>query len=303
MTNQNGKAILVTGATGGIGRRLVELLAEAGEPVRALCRRPEQVADFRGRGVDAVLGDLGDPASLEAAMRGADRLFLLTAPTRAQREHGRNGVEAARRAGLARVVYLSTADLNPDSAIPWVSAHADTGRRLQASGTPWTLLKPSAFMQNFLESAPAIKRGLLPQTSGRGAVGWIDSADIAEVAAQVVVEDGHEGREHVLTGPELLSVPEVAARLSTVLGHRVRYLHLPSRVYSALLRLSGLDAWMAEGLRHQYVDVVRHGQDDARVMTDTVQAITGREPVSIAQFAEANRAVMARSGHRSRDQQ
>lgn len=283
------KAILVTGATGGIGRQLVHALADAGEPVRALCRRPEQADAFRAQGVQAVLGDLGDPASLRAAMDGADRLFLLTFPGEQQRQHGRNAVEAALSAGVRHVVHLSTADANPASTVPWASAPAHTDALLQASPIAWTLLRPSAFMQNLLGSAAAIRRGLLPQTSGRGVTGWIDTHDIAAVAARVLVEGGHEGRTHVLTGPELLSVPAIAAQLSAVLGRRVRYVHLPSRLFSLLLRLTGSDRFTAAGLRHQFRDVLRYGRDDVAVLTETVRAVTGRAPRSFAEFAEANR--------------
>ena len=283
------QAVLVTGATGGVGRQVVQLLADAGEPVRALCRRQQQVDDFRARGVDAVLGDLGDPTSLVTAMDGVDRLFLLTFPGPSQREHGRTAVEAAATAGVRRVVHLSTADANPASAIPWASAPAYTDALLQATDLGWTLLRPAAFMQNVLESAPAIRRGLFPQTSGRGVTGWIDTHDIAAVAARVLIEDGHEGATYVLTGPELLSVPDLAGQLSTVLGRRVRYLHLPSRLFSVLLRLTGSDAFTAGGLRHQFAEVLRHGRDDAAVFTETVRSLTGVPPRSFAEFAEAHR--------------
>ena len=282
-------AVLVTGATGGIGRQVVTGLADAGEPVRALCRRQQQVDAVRDRGVDAVLGDLGDPASLRAAVEGADRLFLLTFPGASQRQHGRNAVEAALAAGVQRVVHLSTADANPASAIPWASAPACTDALLQASPVAWTLLRPAAFVQDFLESAAGIRRGVLPQTSGRGVTGWIDTADIAAVAVRVLVEGGHEGRTHVLTGPELLSLPAVADQLSAVLGRRVRSVRLPSPLFCALLRATGDDAFTAAGLRHQFRDVVRHGRDDGDVFTETVRAITGRAPRSSAEFVEENR--------------
>lgn len=281
--------VLVTGATGNIGGQVVRMLIDAGEPVRALCRRQQQVDDLRARGVDAVLGDLSNRASLVAAMDGVDRLFLLTFPGKSQREHGRNAVEAALAAGVRRVVHLSTADANPASAIPWASAPAYTDALLQATGIGWTLLRPAAFMQNVLESAPVIRRGLFPQTSRSGVTGWIDTSDIAVVATRVLIDRGHEGATYVLTGPELLSVPDLAAQLTTVLGRRVRYVHLPSRVFYALLRLTGSDAFTADGLRHQFVDVLRHGQDEGAVFTETVRSLTGVAPRSFAEFAEAHR--------------
>ncbi|WP_445445021.1 SDR family oxidoreductase [Clavibacter sp. km3a] len=281
-------SILVTGATGGVAGRVVALLADRGEPVRALCRRPDQVEAFRARGVDAALGDLGRPGTLGPALEGCDRMFLLTPVTPRQAELGRNAVEAAEAAGVRRVVHLSGGDATLDSRLPWARACAETDALLRASRLAWTLLRPSAFMQNVLQSAPAIRRGVYPQTTGRSAIGWIDAADIARVAAQVLTEDGHEGRDHVLTGPEALTSRQVAERLSTALGRRIRYVHLPGPLFGLALRAGGADAWLARGLVRQYAEVVRDGLDDVRAMSDAVSRITGTPPRSFLDFARAN---------------
>lgn len=295
MPDHAGRDILVTGATGDIGTQLVRLLVDAGEPVRAMCRFQQQADDLRRQGVEAVAGDFADPTSLRAAMAGVDRVFLLTSPAATQREHGRNAIEAAVATGVRRVVHLSTADANPASPIPWASAPAYTDALLEVAGLGWTRLRPTAFMQNFLASAAAIQRGFLPQTTGRGVAAWIDTHDIAAVAARVLVEDGHEGRSYVLTGPELLSVPDIAAQLSAVLGRRVRYVHLPAPLFQAVLRLSGSDAFTARGLRHQFVDVVRRGQDGGDAFTEEVRALTGVAPRTFREFAEAHRDAFATS--------
>jgi uncharacterized protein YbjT (DUF2867 family) len=281
-------SILVTGATGGVAGRVVALLADRGESVRALCRRPEQVEAFRARGVDAVLGDLGRPGTLGPALDGCDRMFLLTPVTPRQAELGRNAVEAAEAAGVRRVVHLSGGDATLDSRLPWARACAETDALLRASPLAWTLLRPSAFMQNVLQSAPAIRRGLYPQTTGGSPIGWIDAADIARVAAQVLTADGHEGRDHVLTGPEALTSRQIAERLSTALGRRIRYVHLPGPLFGLALRAGGADAWLARGLVRQYAEVVRDGLDDVRAMTDAVSRITGTPPRSFLDFARAH---------------
>ncbi|MBF4617201.1 SDR family oxidoreductase [Clavibacter sp. VKM Ac-2873] len=283
-----GSSILVTGATGEVAGRVVTLLAERGDPVRALCRRPEQVEAFRARGIDAVLGDLGDTGSLRRAMEGCDRVFLLTPVTPRQAALGRNAVEAATAVGIRRVVHLSGGDAALDSPLPWAKACAETDALLRASDLDWTLVRPSAFMQNVLESAPAIRRGVYPQTTGASAIGWIDPADIARVVAQVLTEDGHVGRDHVLTGPEALTSRQIAERLSTALGRRIRYVHLPGPVFGLALRAAGADAWLARGLVTQYARVVRDGLDEVRAMTDTVQEITGTPPRSFLEFARAH---------------
>jgi uncharacterized protein YbjT (DUF2867 family) len=291
----DGSRILVTGATGGVAGRVVALLAERGEPVRALCRRPDQVEAFRARGIDAVLGDLGRPETLGDALEGCDRMFLLTPVTPRQAELGRNAVEAAEAAGIRRVVHLSGGDATLDSRLPWARACAETDALLRASTLGWTLLRPSAFMQNVLQSAPAIRRGLYPQTTGTSAIGWIDAADIARVAAQVLVEDGHIGRDHVLTGPEALTSRQIAERLSTALGRRIRYVHLPGPVFGLALRAGGADAWLARGLVRQYAEVVREGLDDVQAMSDAATRITGTPPRSFLDFARAHAAELGRA--------
>lgn len=106
-----------------------------------------------------------------------------------------------------------------------------------------------------------------------------------------VLKDGpskHHGEYHILTGPELLSMPEIAACFSRAIGHKVRYLHLPGPVFGLLLRVSGIDAWMADGLVAQFVEVVRPGLENLEIQ-DTVERITGRKPVSFEEFAKKNR--------------
>ena len=284
----------MTGATGSIGRQLVRLLHERGEPVVAMCRRSDQVLTYQGEGVESVLGDLGHPDSLSSAMAGCDRVFLLTAAGPDQHEHGRNGVEAAAEAGVDHLVHLSTGDANPNSAIPWANAPAYTDVLVKQHAGEWTILRPTAFMQNLLLSADPIKKGYLPQTSGRGAVAWIDTADVAKVAATVLTAAGHHAKEYYLTGPELLSMPEITTLLSAVVGHPVRYAHLPGPLFFLALRAAGLDSWTARGLVHQFVDVVRRGHDFGALATDTVKTLTADEPRSLREFLADHRAVFTR---------
>lgn len=281
--------ILVTGATGGIGSQVLSMLHGSGAPVRAMARRDKQVKDFKGQGIDAVLGDMSDPQSLERAMQQVDTVFLLTLAQQQQAAFGRNAVRAAERAGVRRIVHLSTGDANPNSNVPWAAAPARTDALLRISSLSWTLLKPSAFMQNMFDSAPVIRRGLLPQTTGEGVAGWIDSEDIARVASRVLVEEGHDDREYILTGPELLNMRDIAGILEQVLQHRVRFIDLPAPLYLLLLRLGGLDAWTARGVVNQFASVLRRGRDNATDLTGEVAAITGQAPRDFRSFVEIHR--------------
>ncbi|PCN48375.1 NAD(P)-dependent oxidoreductase [Curtobacterium sp. 'Ferrero'] len=296
MTQHSDGVIAVTGATGDVGGQTVERLRAAGAPVRAIVRRPDQVDAFAARGIEARLADLGDPAALTDALAGVDQLFLVTAASPRQAGHGRTAVDAARSAGVRAIVHLSGGDAAEHSPMPWAAAIWQVDRAVRASGLEWTILHPSGFMTNLVSSAPVIRRGVFPQTMGRGVIGWIDTADIATVAATVLLRGEHTGAEPVLTGPELLDGHGVARGLSEGLDRRVRYLHLPSRVFRALLRVGGVDAWQAEGLRRQFGRVARNGLDGVDASTDDVERITGTPPRSISDWARAHRAEMLGEG-------
>lgn len=283
--------VAVTGVTGDVGGKTLEMLRTAGVPVRAIVRRREQAQALEARGVDARVADLGDRAALGAALEGVDQLFLVTAATQQQEEHGANGVRAAQDAGVRAIVHLSSADATEHSPAPWASAIWRIDALVRASGLERTILQPSGFMTNLEASAPVIRRGFFPQTMGRGRIPWIDTVDIARVASAVLEKGVHEGAEPILTGPELLDGHGVARALSAGLDRRVRYVHLPSRVFEVVLRLSGLPAWKAEGLRQQFGRIARHGLDGIDVQTDEVERITGQPARSMSEWARSRRDV------------
>lgn len=294
--------VLVTGATGDIGRLLVRELVQTGAPLRVLVRRPEQLEDHQRRGIDAFLGSLDDPEAVQRAMAGVSQLFLLPPTGPEQYPRDRTAIDAAVAAGVEHVVKVSTSDADLASAIPWARDHARADDYLRRSGLRWTRLQPGAFTKNLLMEAAAIRRGWLPQTSGHGATAWVDVSDIAAVAAKVLTDRGlqggagDEGRAYRLTQDRPVSYPEVAEILTEVLGHRVRYLHLPAPVFYAGLRLAGTPRWMARGLIHQFVDVVRRGHDTGRLTCTAVPDLLGRPAITIADFARAHHAQLSPTG-------
>ncbi|OAN67256.1 SDR family oxidoreductase [Sphingomonas sp. TDK1] len=284
--------ILVSGATGGIGGEVCRLLKENQTPFRALCREEEQVASLRKQGMDAVLGDFDRPETLPAAMQGIDTMFLITPPTPQQVAQETAAIDAAKAAGVGRIVKVSASDGNVRSPVPWAKAHALIDHHLRAAGIGWTILKPTAFMQNFLWFKDPIARGFLPQVTGSGSVSWVDTRDVARVAATVLTEDGHEGATYFLTGPETLDMKEASARLSKAIGHKVRYLDLPSPIFWAILRLTGNSKWMARGLVVQFDDVVA-GHHDIDP-TFEIERLTGKPPHSFTDFIEDHRKQFSR---------
>lgn len=279
--------ILVTGATSVIGQKLCQLLNENKKAFRAMCRKEEQVEKFRKQGIEAVLGDFKNPESLRLAMKGCNTLFLVSPPDENQLESEKTAIDVAKQEHIAYIVRVSASDANLRISVPWAKTHAHIDHYLRASGIAWTILKPTAFMQNFLTMTKPISKGYLPQVGGNGLVGYIDAQDIGRVAYHVLTEDHHKRATYYLNGPETLNMKEVAAQISAITGKKVRYVHLPSFAFRLLLRATGASRWLANGLIEQYAEVVAKNHDHD--LGEEVFRLTGHQPRTFLEFAKENR--------------
>ncbi|MEE1816234.1 NAD(P)H-binding protein [Streptomyces sp. SP18ES09] len=226
--------ILVTGATGTVGREVARLLAPA-HPVRVLTRRPE-LAAFQGPDVTVVRGGFTDPESLHRALTGVHAAFLVT--NRVTEEDDARFIEAARARGVRHLVKLSAAAVEDPEADDLVTRWQRANERtLRESGLEWTLLRPRSFMSNTLSWASAIRSdGVVRALYGGSANACVDPRDIAEVAVHALTGDGKGGRVHALSGPAAVTALEQTAVLSEVLGRPLRFEELgPERARSALL--------------------------------------------------------------------
>jgi len=274
--------ILVMGSTGNIGSELVGILAAAGEPVRALSRKPPASPPA---GVEYVTGDLDDPASLAPALDGATGVFLLPGYRDMPGVLGE-----ARRAGVSRVVQLSGGSAGSGDMTNAVTRYmVVTERAVHDSGLPWTILRPAAFMSNALRWLPQLRAGdtlRLPFAGVRTAT--VDPHDIAAVAAKALLEDGHAGQTYYPTGPESLLPAEQVAILADVLGRDLRFEAQPD---------VEARAEMSEQMPVAYVDAFFdfyvNGSLDESAVRSTVQDITGTPPRTFRQWAETHAAAFA----------
>ncbi len=209
--------ILVTGSSGLVGQEVASRLAGRA-PVRLAMRDPAHGAGNAER----VRFDFRDPSTFEPALRGVGRVFLLRPPrlARPRRDFG-PFVAAMRRAGVGQAVFLSVRGAARNPLLP----HHGIETLLEASGLPWTHLRPNDFMQNFatVHRDDIRGRGEIWAPAGRGRTSFVDVRDVADAAVRVLTEPGHERRAYTLTGGEAFGLGEVAALLSDVLGRPVAY--------------------------------------------------------------------------------
>jgi len=268
--------ILVSGATGNVGRELVRALVDRNAPVRALARSDGDPIE----GAQRVVGDLNRPESLGPALEGVSGLFLLPG------YRDMPGVlAAARDAGVSRVVQLSGGSAGSGDTSNAISAYMiATEEAVRAGGIPWTLLRPSGFMTNALEWAPQLRAGDVVRAPFGGVrVAVIDPADIAAVAATALLEDGHAGRVHALSGPEPLLPADRVRILGEVLGRDLRFEAQPDDEAWA-----DMTARMPEEYVRAFFDFYVDGSLDESAVLPTVQEVTGRPPRTFTEWARAH---------------
>jgi uncharacterized protein YbjT (DUF2867 family) len=265
--------ILVTGATGHVGKELVQQLFQTGKPVRVLTRDERKVAHL-DQTIERAVGDFDHAETLDRAMQGVERLFLVTDETR----HDQNAIEAAKRSGVQHVVKLSTKEVLWPDLLPIGKWNLEREQLIQDSGLHWTFLRPGQFSTNALVWANSVKKAntvFFPGGKGRSAP--IDPYDIAAVAAHALTEPGHEGQSYLLAGPELLTTAQQVDILGKVLGKPLRYVNVPLFIARVFMLRAGMKPELADGLV-KLARVVRTGKMEQ--LTSTVQDVTGQAPRS-----------------------
>ncbi|MFD7745990.1 NmrA family NAD(P)-binding protein [Streptomyces sp. NPDC059698] len=262
--------ILVTGATGAVGREVAARLAAAG-PVRILARRPERLG-AAGDGVEVVEGAYADRAALDRALRGVASLFLVTnSPTEPDDERV---AAAAAAAGVRHLVKLSMLAVEEPGAADFITRRQrENERAIRESGVPWTFVRPRTFMSNTLSWAPGIRsRGVVRALHGDAPVACVDPRDVAAVAVAALTGTGHEGKAYAVSGPEAITAREQTAQLSRALGRPLRFEELGvDAARSALL------AKYPRPVAEAFLESAERQRAGAKAaVVPTVQELTGR---------------------------
>lgn len=261
--------ILITGASGRVARRTAELLAADGYRLRLMTRDPQRAP--RLPGVDIVHGDFADPVSLAHAFAGVSMALVVSgsgAPGERALLH-RNAFSAARHAHTGHVVYFSLEGAAPDSKYPYSRDHYQSEQFLTETGVPCTILRNAFYLDMFMPKfdAAGVIRG--PAGSGRGA--FVSREDVARTAAAILRKP--PGGIHDVTGPEALSVTEVAARLSKLRGRDLRYEEASREAMRDDLEAGWFEAIAAGELSH---------------VADTVLRFTGKAPLTLEEYLKSS---------------
>jgi uncharacterized protein YbjT (DUF2867 family) len=283
--------ILVTGAGGGVGTELLAQLREAGHPARGGYRSEQRALQAGG---DAVVFDLDRPDSLAAGLDGIDALFLIGAMGPKQTEQELAAVAAATQAAVRHLVKLSVWRAD-ELLTPIARIHRPVEEALEASGIGSTILRPNFYMQNFArQMASSISTaGEIAQPASWAPISFVDTRDVARVAAAVLTGDSHEGRVYSLTGPQALTFERAAQTFTAVLDQPCAFVELSDQEARARMLARGLPEFHADAL----IEVSRaYREGGAETVTDDVEQLTGRRPTSLSTFVRDYRHLFAAGG-------
>ena len=273
--------ILITGATGKAGGELARQLTEADVPFSAIVRNRDKAGELLDMEADVVYGDLEDREFLTAALAGIEKAVLVMPNVENQLEVEKQFIDVAKEAGVQHIVYFSSLESIPGSTNPITSIHVATEEHLRASGLEWTMIRPAFFMQTFVASAPRIKdSGNIVLPLGNAPICATDLRDVAAVIVKVLTEPGHEGKSYDLTGPELVTMSDIAARFSQVLGKEFKYIDLPLPAFREALG-KVYNEWRVNAVAMELESIANGSLDHT---TETVQELLGRAPNSIDKF-------------------
>ncbi|BCW53100.1 NAD(P)-dependent oxidoreductase [Arthrobacter sp. StoSoilB19] len=281
-------SIVVTGATGQLGRHVLEALLERGVPaadIVAAGRSVEKLADLSARGVRVQHMDYADPGSVAEALKGARRVLLISGSEVGRRvEQHRTVINAAKAEGVELLAYTSIANADTTGML-LADEHKATEALLRESGVPFVLLRNGWYLENYTEQLPGtLAQGALAGSAGAGKVSGAARADYAHAAAAVLVADGQAGKVYELGGDEAFSMADLASEITAATGKPVRYNNLPTEDYVGLLTGVGVPEAFAGILADSDLGIAR---GDLLVSTGDLRRLIGRPTTSLGQAVRA----------------
>ncbi len=294
MSMTSERTLFVTGASGHLGRRVVELLLEKGAGrIVAGTRKPEKLADLAARGVDVRHVDFDDAKGLEAALAGVDRVLIISTdaidrPGRRLAQH-QAAVAAAARAGVKHAVYTSMP--NPEtSPVVFAPDHLGTEEALKASGMSWTITRMCWYTDFLIPTlAPAVASGQLSAATGQGGAPYVTREDCAQAAAAALASTETSNKTWNITGPAVVTYAELAKLASELTSRPVTFVPVEAAERASQLVAVGTPEPIAKMLVSGQLAVAQGKMGTA---TTAVKELSGREPMSVREFLSAHRAAL-----------
>src|SRR5436190_3684471 len=274
-------SVLVTGATGTIGRDVAKRLSEKGVSVRAGVRDQAKARKQFGSNIALAPFDFENEQTFSGALEGVEKVFLLPPLLLNQLELINVFVDAAKHAGVRHIAKLSAIGIDDETQPTAVKWHGANEQHIRESGVAFTFLRPNSFMQNFFTYFPP-RNGAIYLPWGNGTASFVDTRDIANVAAKALTSDGHGGRIYTLTGPATLGIAEVALILSEVAGREFKYVDVPGAAARDGMLQAGMPPWQVELVLELHAI---NKQNRWSAVTSDVEKVTGTPPTDFAQFA------------------
>ena len=280
--------ILLTGATGSAGCFIADEFVSARAPVRILVRDRSKAAAFEhAPTVEIVDGDMSRRDSLGAALDGVERVLMISSPRMDMVETQSAFIDACKASGVRHVVKFSGLDARSDTTFPFGLMHKAIEEHLERSGLAWTQLRPTGFMQEYLrEASSVIRESALYFPLGEARLNPVDLADVGKVGFQLLRDGGHEGERLAMTGPEALTMAEVADRISRATGRAVRYVPVSRAQRHQALIGHGIPAEFADALDLQVGERLKGGLESRVDLT--THEVFQVEPTSFLTFAKGN---------------
>ena len=275
--------ILITGATGRTGKEAAQQLVAKGVKVRALVRNPAKAAALQAAGVELAPGDAGDAVAVRRALEGVSGIAIILPNGESQLALEKQLATLAAEAGVAHIVKVSSVESVPGAPNPVHRTHWESEEHIRSLGKAWTMVRPSFYLQNFLSNAATIKaEGKFYYPFGdKGAAVLTDSRDAGFFVAHVLSTPGHANKSYDITSHELLSFHQIAAVFTQELGRRIEYVPQDPAAYKAFLGRFVTSQWHLDAVC-DIVAEIAHGYVSRT--TNTFAEVTGREPISLAQF-------------------
>lgn len=273
--------ILIAGATGNIGGEVIRQLLPSNLPLRGLVRDRAKASHLAAQGIELAIGDLTQPETLGTALQGVESAFLVLPNLPNQVELECSFIDAAKRAGVQRLVKLSVMGAGelPSTLQQW---HGQIEQHLEQSGIAWTQLRPNMFMQNIRWFTQTIARsGVIYNTIGDVPISHVDARDVAAVAAVCLTDSGHTHQRYVLTGAEAISFSAIAEQFSQILDRPIAAVQIPAADLKAARLAGGEPEWYLDA-ELELFDCWQKGAGST--VTDWIQRLTHKPATSYADF-------------------